>query len=156
MKCLFLTIFLDCSWLWKQGLKSFFSCSPGPTAQWNVHLLLGIVYDSLCWYPYFWLQSSCWINCGIWDGMARCHRGRPWSSLTRSLAGRHSRCPWLAVTHAVLGLACSSLWLVLMAQEARSSSSYIWPRLLSSYFPCLRPSCYLCDGLGSHNMFWQC
>ena len=22
-KCHFLTIFLDCSWLWKQGLKSF-------------------------------------------------------------------------------------------------------------------------------------
>ena len=55
-----------------------------------------------------------------------------WLGVIAVVHGRHSRGPWLfvthavlrlVVTHAVLGLACSSLWLVLMAQDARSSSS---------------------------------
>ena len=150
MKCLFLTIFLDCSWLWKQGLKSFLLAL-------QVRLLNGMftycweLFDSLCWYPVFlitefllgklrhlgWLWVLLIIRLG-WDGWELLRM--PWSSLTLS---------W--------GLACSSLWLVLMAQEARSSSSrHMASAVPSSYSPCLRPSCYLCDGLGSHNMFWHC
>ena len=155
MKCLFLTIFLDCSWLWKQGLKSFLLAL-------QVRLLNGMftycweLFDSLCWYPVFLITEFLLDKLRHlgWDGwvssrssMVVTHAVFGWSSLTPSLAGCHSRCPGLGLLLSVVGPDGTGSSLLVLLHMASA--------VPSSYSPCLRPSCYLCDGLGSTTMFWE-
>lgn len=129
MKCLFLTIFLDCSWLWKQGLKSFLLAL-------QVRLLNGMftycweLFDSLCWYPVFLITEFLLDKLRHlgWDGWVS---SRSSMVVTHAVLGCLSPTPSSGLSSLTLSLAwpaplCGwSWWHRMLAPRPHD----IWPRL---------------------------